>query len=151
MTSTVKSVHSSSGSGMFRTLLRIAVGAMLGAFLATETADSAAEPEQARLAAQHAPITESEAADAAGVARLREQIHSQEHPGWNEPRPAELPAPTYSPAVVAFGIIFIAFGVVTTYWVAIVGVVLFIVGIGKWIGELRHEHSSRESDNARKS
>lgn len=62
------------------------------------------------------------------------------HPGWSLPRPQNLPKPTYNPAVLALGLVFLAFGVLTSYYVSAVGALLFLIGLTKWIGELQHEH-----------
>jgi hypothetical protein len=60
-------------------------------------------------------------------------------PGWNLPRPAHLPHPTYWPAVLAMGIVFLAWGLVTNAIVTIVGVVIFFVALLGWIGDMRHD------------
>lgn len=61
-------------------------------------------------------------------------------PGWHEPRPAEIPKPTYIPVISAIGIILLALGVVTSFWVSVAGTILFVLALAQWIGELRHEH-----------
>ncbi len=64
--------------------------------------------------------------------------HSPDHPDW-EPLPAaHLPRPTYWPVVLAVGVMFLAWGIVTTIAISIIGVALLALGIGGWIGELRH-------------
>ncbi|MCA1667578.1 MAG: cytochrome c oxidase subunit 4 [Thermomicrobia bacterium] len=61
-----------------------------------------------------------------------------DHPDW-EPLPAaHLPRPTYWPVVLAVGVMFLAWGIVTTIAISIIGVILLALGIGGWIGELRH-------------
>lgn len=60
-------------------------------------------------------------------------------PGWSRPKPKTLPRPTYWPVVMALGIIFIAWGVVTTWIIASVGAVLFVISLAGWIGEIRNE------------
>jgi hypothetical protein len=61
-------------------------------------------------------------------------------PGWHEPKPNELPKPTYNPIIFAIGIILLALGVVTSFWVSGAGLILFVLALVRWIGELRHEH-----------
>lgn len=61
-------------------------------------------------------------------------------PGWHEPRPEEIPKPTYNPIIFAIGIMLLALGVVTSFWVSVVGSILFVLALAQWIGELRHEH-----------
>jgi hypothetical protein len=66
--------------------------------------------------------------------------HSPAHPDW-EPLPAaHLPRPTYWPVVLAVGVVFLAWGVVTTIAITVIGLVLLALGLGGWIGELRHGH-----------
>lgn len=63
-------------------------------------------------------------------------------PGWTLPRPERLPEPTYNPVIFALGIIFLAMGVVSSYYIAVVGAVLFVIGLARWIGELQHDARS---------
>jgi hypothetical protein len=64
---------------------------------------------------------------------------SREKSGWNKPKPATIPRPTYWPLVLAFGIVLILFGIVTSWIASGVGAIFFAVGLGGWIGELRRE------------
>ncbi len=57
-------------------------------------------------------------------------------PGWETPQPDRLPKPTYAPATLAFGVALGAAGIVTSFWVSIVGVILFIFGLTYWIGDI---------------
>ncbi len=67
------------------------------------------------------------------------QLLTQHTPGWHVPHPTRLPVPTYAPAMTAFGIVFIALGAVTVWPLSVVGVVIFVLAIAKWIGELLHD------------
>jgi hypothetical protein len=58
---------------------------------------------------------------------------------WNVPQPVKLPKPTFWPAAMALGINFAFFGIVTSWAFTIVGVGLFALSLGKWIGELVHD------------
>lgn len=59
-------------------------------------------------------------------------------PEW-EPLPHEhLPRPTYFPAGLAMGTTFIAWGLITSVVVLLVGVALFIASLAGWITDLRH-------------
>jgi hypothetical protein len=58
---------------------------------------------------------------------------------WNTLEPETLPRPTYWPAVMALGITFLALGIATTLLISGVGLILFILALARWIGELRHE------------
>ena len=60
--------------------------------------------------------------------------------GWSAPVGGHIPEPTYMPVVMALGVMCILWGIVTTYLITLVGVVLFVVALSGWIGELRHEH-----------
>jgi len=42
--------------------------------------------------------------------------------------------------VIAFGIVFLAWGIVTTIAISVIGLALLALGLGGWIGELRHGH-----------
>lgn len=52
----------------------------------------------------------------------------------------ELPQPTYTPAIVGLGIMLIAFGIVSTWAVAVLGALLVAVGLTGWFAEIRREH-----------
>lgn len=65
--------------------------------------------------------------------------------GWNAPLPEMLPKPTAAPIVVAFGTCLLAWGIVTSWIVSAVGLILFAVGIRGWIVELRDEQRRKRS------
>ncbi|MGH7987376.1 MAG: cytochrome c oxidase subunit 4 [Candidatus Binataceae bacterium] len=58
--------------------------------------------------------------------------------GWNTPAPEHIPEPTYWPFILAMGVTFLLIGVVTSYLFSIVGALLMIFSLAKWIGELVH-------------
>jgi hypothetical protein len=58
--------------------------------------------------------------------------------GWAVPQPERVPAPTYQPAVMAMGVAFMLFGLVTSYAFCTAGGVLFAIALVNWIGELVH-------------
>jgi hypothetical protein len=58
----------------------------------------------------------------------------------DEHEEVHLPAPSVWPVVVGAGVSLGAFGVVTTYALSALGVVLLAWGLSGWIGELRHAH-----------
>ncbi len=60
--------------------------------------------------------------------------------GWHAPDHLDLPAPTYWPAVTALAIVFLAWGIVTFWLISVVGLLLLIVGLAGWIGDLQHGH-----------
>jgi hypothetical protein len=92
-----------------------------------EGADSATQPAVELLLL--APEAHSEDA----------QILEQHKPGWKTPQPHDLPKLTYAPAMTAFGIVFLALGVVTKWPLSIIGAIIFFIAIAKWIGELLHD------------
>jgi hypothetical protein len=59
-------------------------------------------------------------------------------PGWTALEPEEMPRETYWPAALALGITFLFAGAVTSYIVAIIGFLLFVIALIGWIGEVRH-------------
>jgi hypothetical protein len=61
-------------------------------------------------------------------------------PDWEWLPPAHLPRPTYWPVVLSFAIVLLAWGIVTTLAITVIGLVIFALGLGGWIGELRHGH-----------
>jgi hypothetical protein len=63
-------------------------------------------------------------------------------PGWQVLPETPLPHPTYFPAGLAMGIAFIFWGLITTWVVWLVGVVLFFAALAGWIAEIRHEYKS---------
>ena len=50
-----------------------------------------------------------------------------------------LPAPSVWPMVVALGTMLALFGVVTSLLISLAGVLVLLVGLGGWIGEMQHE------------
>jgi hypothetical protein len=66
-------------------------------------------------------------------------------PGWFELPPEELPHPTYWPVVLALGIILLVFGFVTTLVISGVGIVLFILAMAGWIGDMYNAKGESES------
>jgi hypothetical protein len=61
-------------------------------------------------------------------------------PGWQAVEQHGLPAPTYWPAALALAITFLAWGIATTWLISAVGLVLFIVALAGWIGDMLHGH-----------
>ena len=69
---------------------------------------------------------------------------ADQRPGWSVPQPETLARPTYWPAVLAAGIIFLLWGAVAMPLVSGVGAVLCALALAGWIGELRHERRDHE-------
>jgi hypothetical protein len=59
--------------------------------------------------------------------------------GWNIPKPASIPPPTYWPFILSLGATLMGLGILTSYIISATGIVLFILAIIKWVGELCSE------------
>lgn len=57
-------------------------------------------------------------------------------PGWSRPKPDHIPRPTYWPAVAAAGVTCLLWGLVTTWFISLVGLVALVLALAGWIGEL---------------
>jgi hypothetical protein len=72
-------------------------------------------------------------------------------PGWHKPLPEKLPHPGYWPAIMALGITFMLWGlavgfneVISTIAILFfIGLVLFVVALIGWIGDLRDERKDQ--------
>jgi hypothetical protein len=60
-------------------------------------------------------------------------------PGWFALAPEKLPEPTYWPAAMALGTILFFWGLVSSFILTAVGLVLLAVSLAGWLGELRHD------------
>jgi hypothetical protein len=61
------------------------------------------------------------------------------HPDWEPLPPEQLPRPTYCPAGMALGASLVFWGIITSWVILLVGLVLFTVMLGGWISEILHE------------
>jgi hypothetical protein len=64
----------------------------------------------------------------------------QLRPGWLVVEHEPLPRPGYWPAALAFGIVLLSWGIVTSWIISIAGGLVLAVALAGWIGELRHGH-----------
>jgi hypothetical protein len=72
-------------------------------------------------------------------------------PGWYKPLPEHLPTPGYWPAIMALGITFMLWGlavgfneVVSTIIILFfIGLILFVLALIGWIGDLRDERKDQ--------
>ncbi len=55
------------------------------------------------------------------------------------PKPAVIPRPTPWPVILAFGITFAVWGVVTSWIYTGVGAAITVAGLGGWIWEMWHD------------
>jgi hypothetical protein len=62
---------------------------------------------------------------------------------WNVPKPDAAPYPMYWPAFLAFGCALTGLGVLTSYIFSILGGVIVIFAVAKWIGEMLRENNEQ--------
>ncbi len=73
----------------------------------------------------------------AGSATGKPAVRGRE--GW-PPLPLEhLPLPTYWPTALALAITFIFWGLITSWVIFVVGLVLFVLSLAAWIQDIRYE------------
>ncbi|MGI4835590.1 MAG: hypothetical protein ACRYFK_19220 [Janthinobacterium lividum] len=58
---------------------------------------------------------------------------------WHKARPARLPKPTYWPFVLALGLAFMFWGLLTSWIIGVAGLLTFGIALAGWINILRHE------------
>jgi hypothetical protein len=56
---------------------------------------------------------------------------------WSKPLPKHLPAPSFAPAILAAGALFLLWGAVTSWVVSVLGLLVIGVGAGLWIMDSR--------------
>jgi hypothetical protein len=59
--------------------------------------------------------------------------------GWEKAKPEILPRPTYWPFFLAMGLVFLFWGLLTTWVVLLAGILIFVTALAGWINQLRHE------------
>ena len=68
---------------------------------------------------------------------------AEEHPDWNPALPEVVPEPTPWPAVLSLASTLIVWGFASSLFISYIGVVLFAISIGYWIGDIRHERRNQ--------
>ncbi len=61
-------------------------------------------------------------------------------PDENELSPAdpqEIPPPTFWPFILSFGVVFLFWGIITSFIVSLAGVIIMTISIAGWISDLR--------------
>ena len=58
---------------------------------------------------------------------------------WHEALPEKIPEPTYWPAMLAFGIVLIFWGLVSTWLISLAGVIITGFSLAGWIGAMIDE------------
>jgi hypothetical protein len=66
-----------------------------------------------------------------------EQLKNEYPP--NPADPQKMPEPTYWPVALAFGVLFIFWGLISTFYITGVGLIISAVATAGWIIELNHE------------
>ena len=51
--------------------------------------------------------------------------------------PQDIPAPSFWPFILSFGVVFLFWGIITSFIVSLVGVIIMIIAIAGWISELK--------------
>lgn len=54
-------------------------------------------------------------------------------------KPEHLPKPTYYPFFLALGLMFLGWGLLTTWLISLAGFIVFIISLIGWINNMRHE------------
>lgn len=106
---------------------------------AAEEKDGATIPSTMRTEAPRANADEGTISDDVAEVLASQSLSISLIPGWNEPAPDRLPVPTFAPAVMAMGIVTFAMGIVTTWYVCVVGAMTFAVAAWRWVGQLQGE------------
>ena len=132
-----------------KTAMKIALGAALGSALGITAALRKGSNEQRAMSNEEGIEVGVHSSARSPVSPPQSSSHpndtrspqpSPDHPDW-EPLPAaHLPRPTYWPVVLAAGVVFLAWGIVTTLAISIIGLALLALALGGWIGELRRGH-----------
>ncbi len=60
---------------------------------------------------------------------------------WTDAKPDTVPRPTYWPALLAFGITFLFWGLVTSWTISAAGLVVVTISLDGWFKEIVHEHA----------
>jgi hypothetical protein len=67
-------------------------------------------------------------------------LDTELHPGWSWAQPEHIPTPTYWPAALALGITLLLWGLITSPLLVGIGLIVFVLALAGWIGEMRNEN-----------
>lgn len=59
-------------------------------------------------------------------------------------KPERLPTATYWPFFLAFGLMFLAWGLLTSWIISAAGFLVCIISLGGWINIMRHERRNKQ-------
>jgi len=64
--------------------------------------------------------------------------------------PIHLPQPSFSPPILAFGVMLIALGILVGIPLIVVGLIIFVIGIGTWLVDdaRAYAHAGDPTDGA---
>ena len=74
----------------------------------------------------------------------RERMAAADRDSWQFPKPEILPQQTYAPAGLALGIFFLLWGMLATWIISAIGILLVTISITAWIAEILHEEQDEE-------
>ena len=123
-----KQVDSHPPIGLGGLLMGMALGLVFMRRHLTRPDDASGQPVAADVASETAPSV-----DTGGRASV------QVRPGWRAVPHEAMPRPTYWPAILALGVVFLLWGFVTSFIISLVGLALFALALWGWIQELQHE------------
>ena len=72
---------------------------------------------------------------------MAEEVHVSDAPADEASETIHLPGPSYLPVATAFGLTIAIVGVVLSWVIVGIGVVIAVIAIARWIGETRREIS----------
>ncbi len=95
------------------------------------------------------PVNDTEKEEKSGIIHNKDTDSSEAKPdaddGWLPPMPDEaLPEPTYWPITLAFGLMLLLWGIVTSYIISIVGFVITVIALRGWIHDIRKDHQKEQ-------
>ena len=61
-----------------------------------------------------------------------------------KPKPDYIPRPTYWPFFTALSLMFLGWGLLTTWIIVVAGTIGFGISLGGWVKELLHEQGNNE-------
>jgi hypothetical protein len=70
---------------------------------------------------------------------VAEQLHSPDPTVAPPGEAIHMPEPSYLPVTVAFGILVALVGIITTWVLSVIGVLIFLAALFRWIGATRRE------------
>ena len=60
-------------------------------------------------------------------------------PGWSAALPERLPKLTAAPAMFAFGVMLVGWGLISSPLLCLIGGVLLVIALIHWVGEIWHD------------